>query len=161
MPFMEFLRGDVEESALNTFTKKELATPASRTESMAMLIWDVWLQIRESDVLDAVTTANNVKVGRTDIIVTDRFGLNDDVLWEWIHDLKPGTTQGSLSEYLIEHDDGGPHVRFDPPVLWPHSKIALTVEGKANTVKKMTGYLVVGYTLEKVSAGDFIAALVE
>ena len=161
MPFMEFLRADIDEDTLNTFKKITVATPASRTESMAMLIWDVWLQIREPDILDAVTTGNNVKVGRSDLVVTDRFGLNDDVLWEWIHDMKPGTTQGSLSEYLIEHHDGGPHIRFDPPVLWPHSKIALTVEGKANTVKKMTAYLVVGYTLEKVSPGDFIAALVE
>ena len=161
MPFMEFLRADVDESALNTFTKVTVSTPASRTESMAMLIWDIWLEIRESDIIDAVTTFNNVKVGREDIVVTDRFGLNDDVLWEYIVDVKPGTTQGSLSEYLVVHVDGGPHVRFDPPVLYPHSRLALTCEGKGNTVKLMTAYLVVGYTLEKVSATDFIAALVD
>lgn len=161
MAFLEFLRGDIAETVLNTFKKATFATPSSRTESMAMLIWDIWLEIREPDVLDAVTTGNNVKVGRSDIVVTDRLGLNDDVLWEFIHDLKPGTTQGSLSEYLIEHFDGGPHIRFDPPVLWPHSKIALTVEGKANTTKFMTAYMVIGYTLEKVSPSDFIAALVE
>ena len=161
MPFMEFLRADVAEESLNTFISKTFSTPASRTESMAMLIWDLWLEIRESDIIDATTTFNNVKVGREDIVVTDRFGLNDDVLWEYIVDVKPGTTQGSLSEYLVIHVDGGPHVRFDPPVLWPHSKMALTCEGKANDTKKMTAYLVVGYTLEKVSATDFIAALVE
>lgn len=161
MAFMEFLRAFVEEDTLNTFKKEEIATPASRTESMAMLIWDIWLEIREADILDAVTTGNNVKVGRDDIEATDRLGANREVLWEYIHDWKPGTTSGALSDYLVLHIDGGPHVRFDPPVLWPHAKMGLTVEGKANTTKTMQAFLIVGYTLEKVSQADFIAALVD
>ena len=65
---------------------------------------------------------------------------------------------GAIAHLMIER--GFPRWKFDPPVLYPRAKmyVGLRTAGFTNVC---SGFVKIGYTLEKVSKEDFIAALVE
>ena len=159
--FLEFINGVVVEASANTFIETEIPTPASRTEMTAMLIWHIEFDATSPDSIDALTTVTNVQLTRDTTT-----GLNnledDDLLARWSMSLGLGAVQGSLSEYAIIADlSDRPRVfKFDPPILYPRSSVFLGVQGTANVGLK-TARVRVGYTLEKVSQADFIAALVD
>ena len=159
--FLEFINGVLTESAANTFTELEIATPASRTALSAMLIWLIEFDMTTPDIEDAQTNVTNIQLTRDTTT-----GLNnledDDLLARWSISVAAGAIQGSLSEYLVASGlDPRPRVfKFDPPILYPRSSVWLGIQGTGN-VNVKTGRCRVGYTLEKVSQQAFIAALVD
>ena len=159
MAFMEFIRAEVTESAAGTYTETEIATPSSRTESMAMLIWVVkfgWSEVLLTDATAESMSVQLVKQSQSGII-----NLSDaDLIESVVENANAGQVQGSLSEFLYHRLPlQGSHIRYDPPILYPRSEMFLGVLGTAGSARSANCR--VGYTLEKVNPGDFIAALVD
>ena len=158
MAFLEFLRDRVVESAANTFTESEIKTPASRSESLAMLIWMVEFFLPFPSVEDGeqnVLQAHLAKKSQSAII-----NLEDSDLIAIVRsEVDAGGAQGSLSEYQVVAKTELIQ-RFDPPILYPKAEMFLGIAGVGNAAALAVSARV-GYTLEKVNAGDFIAALVD
>lgn len=159
MAFLEFLRASVTESVVATYAEEEVATPASRTESMAMLIWSVEWDMSFAEVIDTVRTQVQFGLAKTSQDAIG--GLDDpDTIFRVINQLEAGAVQGSLSEYLVAQGRSAGVRHFDPPILYPRASIFFQVQG-VNTIVTKQANARIGYTLEKVSPGDFIAALVD
>ena len=155
---MEVLRDQVTESAANTFTQREIQTPVSRSEKLAMLIWkiQIWPDIaEEEDTQDNSVIVQLTKSTATAVVVPE----DDDLVFRWRHGVRAGVNAGTLSEYLIERMD--PQVAtFQPPLLYAKSSIFLGIVGSGNSAAKAVGCHVY-YTLERIPDALFIAALVE
>ena len=96
MPFMEFVRASVTESAANTFTETETPTPASKTEKLAMLIHFAEIQVGNPDVEDA--QENDIGVQITDRSETAIVQISDTAaLFRYTVFVHAGSAQGSLS----------------------------------------------------------------
>ncbi len=159
MAFLEFLRASVTEKTVATYQEKEIQTPASRSESLAMLIWSVDWDMGFAEIIEAVKTQTQFGLFKSS--QTAIAGLDDpDTIMRVIHQLDGGSVQGTLSEYLVDQGAARGGIRFDPPILYPRASIFFAVKG-VNTVATVQVNARVGYTLEKVDAGDFIAALVD
>lgn len=158
-PFMEFLRGRLTETVSGTYCEVELKTPASKTEKLAMLIHKV---IFDGD--DLVCAADEWMAIRAALQARTKTGIpggisNSDVIVQWKRFYRSiGATPDSMQfEYSPQVID------FDPPILYAKDSIFLamlktylTTAGGTKTVDVM-----IGYTLDKVSDSDYIAALVE
>ena len=159
MAFLEFLRASVTETSVATYAEEEVATPASRTESMAMLIWSVEWDMSFPEIIDTVKT--QVQFGLSKRTADAIGGFDDpDVIFRVINQLDGGSVQGSLSEYLVAAGRIAGIRHFDPPILYPRASIFFQVRG-VNTLVTKQANARVGYTLERVDPGDFIAALVD
>ncbi len=160
MGFLEFLRGRVTETAANTFTEVEITTPASRTESLAMLIHQVKFATSMPDTEDA--QQNTVETQLTKTTQSAIINIDNDAQID-AHTIieAAGVVQGSLSEYYrLETQGIGTWRHFHPAILYPRAGIFLGVQGTGNANAR-TGQIQIGYTLERVSKDDFIAALVD
>lgn len=155
---METLRGQVTESAPNTYTETEIQTPASRSEKLAMLIWRMQIYPDPPSLEDGQTNTVRVHVAKqsaTAVLVPE----NDAVLFRYRKQLSAGAIAGTLSEYLSV--EVNPEVvTFAPPFLYAKSSLFIGMEGVGNAIALACG-LMIGYTLERVPAELFIAALVD
>ncbi|MBA7707494.1 hypothetical protein ES703_116367 [subsurface metagenome] len=155
--YMEFLRGRLTETISGTYCETEIRTPASKTEKMAMLIHKV---VFDGD--DLVCANDEWMQIRAALQKRSKTGIpggisNSDVVCQWKRFFRNIAQTSSQTE-------GGPwEIDFDPPVLYAKDgiwlamlKTYLTTAGGTKTVDVM-----IGYTLEKVAAQDFIDALVE
>ena len=159
MPYMEFLRGIIKQTALNAYAQVAIRTPTSKTEVMAMLIHDIELIQECPEVIDATITVLRYHIAdRTHTFV--RGQEVEGVLIFTSIGVNAGATQGTLSEYMSIWQEGSPYRHFDPPVLYARDEIYLGMESVACTGLHM-GVVQIGYTLERVSREDFIAALVD
>ena len=159
MPFLEFVRNAIVESAANTYTEEEIQTPASRSESLAMLIWNIESELAAPDVEDG--QSNTVSMGLYKSTQVGTPGMGDpDNLFRQANNVQAGVVEGSLSEYFRDKGEVHRFMQYDPPILYPHARIFHGILGSGNAAAK-AGDIRVGYTLEKVDAGDFIAALVD
>ncbi|MBA7703987.1 hypothetical protein ES703_112784 [subsurface metagenome] len=153
-PFMEYLRQRVAQTAANSFTEIEIATPTSKTENMAMLIHSI--ELYPSSYTDpapadsdwvALTVANKHHTGNLQI--------SDP---ECLAQFKALMTLGAVTN-LIEYA-GSQETKFEPPLLYPKAHLYLSIKSEGFAAA-LIGMFRIGYTLEKVSREDFISALVE
>ncbi len=147
-PFMEFMRLETERAeGPDEVLSQGFDTPTSKTEKMAMLIHQIHLfcpiaKVANGEVKIAVSerkleTTGDVDLGEPSVITKmECFQLNTEV---------------QSLEHRIQY--------FNPPILYSKRKIWLTVAVSIATNKKAS--CTIGYTLEKVTQEDFIAALVE
>lgn len=160
MAFLEFIRGTAS-SVAAAFAETEVATPASRTESMAMLIWHVEFDSTPPNMQDNVISS--VVMHLAESTQTGELQLeDDDLIVKDVQRTDTGTAQGSLTEYTLIYGNAfRPRTyNFDPPILYPRASVFFGIIG-INTALTKIGRFRIGYTLEKVSAQDFIAALVD
>ncbi len=160
MPFMEFIRDSVTESAANTYTETEIKTPASRTEKLAMLIWQMEIEAGLPDIEDAQSNATLTQLVKT--TQNTGLGLQDEDLLMRVNKLaNVGTVQGSLTEFQRYQELDASVIRyFDPPILYAKAEMFLGIVGSGNAAAGSSGARV-GYTLERVASEEFIAALVD
>ena len=156
---MEFLRAGKTEATANTYVEEEIATPVSRSENLAMLIWQVAFQMDRPDLEDA--QSNNMGVhlaseSKSALVTIDSNDIIHTVRWF----VEAGNVQGSLSEYAYDSMTGAVVWDFAPPVLYAKGEMFAQVLGEGNANAK-SAHVLVGYTLERVNAELFIAALVE
>ena len=159
---MEFIRGAVTEGAANTMTETEIAAPTSRSEKLAMLIWQVQFTQDDPDVEDGQSNAVVTKLyDRTIGTATAHRGIdNPAVIAEVEKIIHAGGVQGSLTEYYRDKLMPGYIASFQPPVLYTKESMFLAILGGGNANAK-GARVRVGYTLERVPIDLFIAALVE
>lgn len=161
MGFLEFIRGEIAESAANTYTEQELRTPVSRSESLAMLIHQIQFAPDFPDIEDGqANSISTVLAGRTStsiLAITDPDRLDGFAISN-----SYGAVEGTLSEFGQLAPLSAPAVwrHFNPPILFPRDALFLEIQGTGNATVK-TGRVQVGYELAKVDPGDFIAALVD
>lgn len=159
-PFMEWLRNRVQESAVNTYTEEEIPTPASRTEKMAMLIHQVQFHTDDPQVTEG--SYSSILTGLYSHSQSGAVGISDpDTIVAYQQFVAAGRYEGTLSEYW-EHREDPSIIYFDPPLLYAKAVIYHGVQGVQQPGAAVkTSDVRIGYTLEKVSDADFIAALVE
>ena len=153
-PFMEFLRGNVVQAAINTYAELQVPTPASKTENMAMLIHSI--EIHPSRLVDTTPTNGDfmeVHVAKASKAAS-AFIHDPDILATYKVETVINAGVGEIQE------TGQQVYKFNPPILYPKTNlyIAISSVGLAATAG---GKVRIGYTLEKVSREDFISALVE
>ena len=153
-PFMEFLRAKAVQSTANTYAEIMIPTPTSKTESMAMLIHSI--ELEPTNVLD--TTVNNGDLASMHLSKTHKtstLGLEDpDILARY----RAKVSLNAVFNTVVFQGERK-HV-FDPPILYPHTNLFLGFYTLGFTAASY-GIGRIGYTLEKVSREDFIAALVD
>ncbi len=153
-PFMEYLRANVLQSAVDTFTEKEIRCPTSKTENMAMLIHEI--EIHPLMLIDATPTNADVIHGQVTKKSKDALTLLYDP--DLLSLFSTYTALNAVFNQLLYR--GTMTRKFDPPILYPRASMFLGVHtaGMTATVRIAVR---IGYTLEKVSREDFISALVE
>jgi len=156
---MEFLRNRVQQTVVNTYAEEEIPTPCSTTEEMAMLIHFIHCHTDDPQVTEGDYSAITTGLWRHS--QTGGLTMQDpDCIFSYGQSVMAGRYEGTLSEYWEYYKD--PQVLyFDPPILYAKSVIYHglgTVQQPAGAMK--TSDICIGYTLEKVSKADFIAALV-
>jgi len=158
-PFIEYLRMRVEDSAAHIWTTIEVPVPTSRTEFMAMLIHWVYFHVARIVPVDGIDCAYALLLMSEDEAAVPT-PMNSAFIAEAERRMDAGSVSGTLTDYVSEYWAKPMRWDFDPPLLYTKKNIYL---GSMNTGAAAThvGCAIVGYTLEKVSQADFIAALVE
>jgi len=159
MPYMEFLRKYLKETAANTWTCEEIPTPASKTELMAVLIHQIrfWIPMPAArDGLRCEFMAQLISRDSNEPLSADDPGYIHGVCTA----IECGTAEGTLDEYEWTRMQGAETLYFNPPLLYAKDKLYLGVKG-TNLLVPYDAVVVIGYTLERVSREEFIAALVE
>jgi hypothetical protein len=155
-PFMEYLQTTVASSL--AVATEGLPTPVSKTEELAMLIHQIMIDPADPTFSAGVVTTISA-------CVTDESHEGDgltpplgdrSVLYKIDRRANEGIVAGAFSRI-----QSGPMIAyFDPPILYAKSTIYCEAEHSANAGGGDCEFKI-GYTLEKVSRDDFIAALVE
>jgi len=161
MAFMEFVRDIVTETAANTYTESEFAVPTSKTEELAMLIWEIKTQLDRPSIEDGETNTLHAQVtDRSETAIQGIERVGQIILHRRASDA--GAISGALSDYLDLRESGGDvqTVKWDPPILYAKSTMFLSLAGIGNSGAKSVRAKV-GYTLERVSREEFIEALVD
>ncbi len=156
---MEFLRGRSAETTVDTLNETEIRTPVSRSEKLAMLVWQIQATLSEPDSEDGVR--NTVDASLTEDTQTAIQLLSrDGTINAWQRALEFGRVQGTLSEFGMFVESVNLLQYYAPPFLYAKDAMFLQVQGTGNTGLKAVE-VKVGYTLERVPDSLFIAALVE
>lgn len=153
-PFMEYLRATVTQSAPNTYTEIQFPTPASKTETLAMLIHSI--ELHPSALMEiAPTSADSISAHLSEASKTSvRTIIDPDILAYYL----AFTILDAVASQLVI--TGEQKATFDPPILYPKAKLYLGINTTGFVAEKNV-ICKIGYTLEKVSREDFISALVE
>ena len=153
-PFIEFLRASIAQTAANAYIETQLATPASKTESMAMLIHSV-----EFEFTDLVDTAPaNADIISAHLSKTSKATIRTIVDPDIIALYLAKTSLNAVFNAIMEI--GTQKQYFDPPILYPKSEMFFGF-GTTGFTSVEGAQVRIGYTIEKVSREDFIDALVE
>lgn len=156
---MEFLRDAVTESANNTFTQSEIPTPVSRSEKLAMLVWQIEFFHDQLEAVDGQTVSLRVQLFSES--QTALLSFEDPDMVAEVHEAVGQVAQGSLSEYLVVASLAGPALKtYQPPFLYTKASMFLGIASVQATGVR-SGAIRIGYTLERVPDAIFIAALVE
>lgn len=159
-PFQEYVRGDLLESAANTFSELEIKTPVGRSINIAMLLHSVMALVGLPDIEDGQSNLTQVALydrTRTSIPTPDVSGL----LWFQDYSNNYGVVAGTLTEFSQTTVRGdSPNKLWQPPVLYAKDALFLGIVGSGNANPKRV-QIQVGYTLGIVTPEEFIAALVE
>lgn len=149
-PFMEFLRIETAAAADTETVSEGFDTPASRTEKMAMLIHRIHLfcpisKTANGEVKTAISDrelkeGSDIDLGEPGVITKmECYTLSTP-------------DQVQTNEHQITY--------YDPPILYAKRQIWGSV-ANAGSVGGKKCSAIIGYTVEKVSQVDFIAALVD
>ncbi len=153
--YMEFLRGKVVMSAIDTYKEDVIPVPTSRTEELAMLIHEIVAHTATPTMQAGAVTLSSWHVADRALDHTKNvfepgilaYGMNE------ANDLPAGLL--SYAGYLRIC-----HFYFDPPILYAKASIYFGIETEGEAAPQW-GMCRIGYTLEKVSKDAFIAALIE
>ena len=158
MPFMEFLRGKVIMTVAEAYTEKEIRTPVSKTEELAMLIHQIQVKMTAPPPVDAAIRETTMHIAdRTSNVILE---LDDPSSLFWhVCFVNFGTVEGTLSEAMVYWVPEVIRVNYNPPILYARDSIYLAVDSNHTTALPQVTCQI-GYTLERVSSADFIAALV-
>lgn len=163
-PFMEFLHIDGIESAVNTYTEHKFITPTSRTEKSAMLIHMIEFHMKTPDAQDNEAVYTNGQIMDEPLGAMDNIH-NPHVLLKVLEEASfPQQAEAAgappaLFEYRpVIYSRGQYLLYFDPPLLYAKQYIYAATESD-NSLNPCDFAGRIGYTLEKVSSEDFIAAL--
>jgi len=163
-PFLEFMGIKLTESAINTYTEKEAATPTSENENLVMLIHQIEMHVDHADTPAAAGTTDTT----AQIVDRSMSSLKNHADQELIalcqHSFRGALRETAAGVFTIVVDcslgERQRIVYYDPPLVYAKSKIYLGVKGSGNTVVKVASAKI-GYTVERVSAEAFIKALVQ
>jgi len=158
--YMEFITGYVTESAANTWTTAAIEVPTSKELTMAMIIHQV-----EMDIEPPEHTAVGGTVVMGYLIDDD---LEDRPMFDNTHVIYAKDQALYMDAAVAEvawasaetHILGGRVQTWQPGILYAKKKIYVGCEGVGQASAK-TVRVRIGYTLEKVTTEQFIAALTE
>ena len=153
MPFMEFLRGRVTMTETEQYTQQEIRTPVSKTEELAMLIHQVQLKIPYPPVDENAIRENMIAL--QDRSATEILEMDDPSSIMWHLTFTSHTAITGLLYWVPEIA----RWYFNPPILYARDTIWLAIDSTCPTAFPV-GLCQIGYTLERVSSKDFIAALI-
>ena len=124
-----------------------------------MLVHAIWLDTSRPTVIDATSVLIQAHLADRTLSAIGA-DSDDEILLVISTQIEAGLVQGSLSEYFFQSAPQGAHQRrFWPPFVYTRGEMFLAVD--SNNESALTAARVsIGYTLEKVSRIDFIAALV-
>ena len=152
--FMEFLRANGTPGAANGFKNVEIKVPASKTESLAMLIHRIDFYLDPEEDLDAPAHADKLTWQLCSSEQSAIIPINNSAIVDMaqLYDLLVTSGLAALT-FPIVHE-------FNPPILYAKDTLYLGIQtvgqGDADTMGVR-----VGYTLEKVTKDQFIEALVD
>lgn len=156
--FMEFIGGQLLITAGTEGVQQELELdlPTSKTETMAMLIHLIELDIADINGQAGDRVQSNVYLSKSSMPSKFRYHGSDILAW---YCLLYEMTVAAGECYIYE--SGSKLTYFNPPILIARDKLYLGHKGyEYDAVSTyVTGRI--GYTLEKVSREAFIAALVD
>jgi len=161
--FMEFLTHEVEESAAGTQTWSSFGIPTSAFDNYAMLVHLVAFSKVSPERIDATFCSHQAAIATRQPPALDGVdgAVHSDIL-AWIAMVNSlGQAQGTLSEYGLAWLIGGALVwLFNPPILVATDTLWHGVFSTGGTTAQVSAVRV-GYTLEKVTREQFVAALVK
>ena len=162
-PFIEFLRALNMMDTPNTYREVPIPCPTSKTEQMAMLIHEV---IFRPPTLETGTGKSPKKTpGIADLesysaqlMGQSQGGIRNLDHKDMIATLFRKVSLGAVWHWL--HEEMPAYWRFDPPILYPRANLYFGVL-TSGFAAAANFAIRIGYTLQRVSKEDFIAALVE
>ena len=158
MPFMEFLRGKIGQVTVGAYAEVEIRTPVSRTEELAMLIHMIECKLITVPIVAGAVTRSFCHL--CDRPSTEIRGIEEpECLFHHLvfTDAEAMADTSKLVQFLANE------IRvqlFNPAILYAKDAIYLGVNNE-NTPISTTATVRIGYTLERVSSKDFIAALID
>ncbi len=127
-----------------------------------MLIWNIEMFLNLPSIVDGSET--NFKAQLTDEQQTVIQGLDRETTLAIVERaVHAGSVEGTLSEYMLESLPWGQTQmvkRYDPPILYAKDSVWAACQGFTTTNLAQFQFRI-GYTLERVSSEEFIAALVD
>jgi len=151
-PFIEYLRADATQTAINTYKETEIPTPVGRANNIGMLIHEVTFE--QDTVLDAIADADRCIFHLALVSHTETKGINDDGIIAKTSKIFYFTTSGAVVFNMQETH------KFNPPLLVAKSKLFFGYNTAGQAAVK-TGNIRIGYTLALVDKDAFIEALVD
>jgi len=152
VPYMEFLRGKIAMIGAKTYAEVEIRTPVSRTEELAMLIHMIEAKVVKVPMVS--TETNDALCHLCDRPSDDIRGVEEpECLFHHLvfSDFETSAVQFFAQEIRVQ--------LFNPPILYAKDALYLGVNS-THLMNLSTATMRIGYTLERVSSKDFIAALI-
>jgi len=156
-PLLEYLRATVTETAANTYTEKEISTPAMPAVCAAMLIHSVEFDIQDSDLVTDARTLVNVGLQSESLstvpVLSDpeAIALASTITED---DSTAGSTVGKSENKKYQT------AYMARPVAYGRSNMYLSITGAVNAGAK-TSRVRVGYTLEIINSRAFVNSVVK
>lgn len=152
-PYMEFIAESVTATADQEYTENEFAAPTGRSENIAMLIHQVALQFTTSidtaAIGDRIVMCLTAKSKGTTLPTME----DPDVIAYVDYRFNALTSGGNYEKFSEVFN-------FAPAVLFSRSKLYVGIYHSGMSSARSAACKV-GYTLQKVPAGQFIAALTD
>ena len=156
---MEFIVTRANEAVAGTMFEEEIYLPSSKTETLAMLIHKVAIDITSLERIDATQTMVIAGLSKRSNPSSTRYGCDPAIIAGYGAALDCGMMEGTLSEFKVFQEYGEQVTYFDPPILIARDRLWLVAK-TYNQLSLTFVTCVIGYTLEKVTRDAFIAALV-
>lgn len=152
-PYMELLGKSVTTTADATYTQEELPTPIGRSENIAMLIH----KIRIEYVVNTLDTPALGDLLLAQVLARTKNAIitygDPDLMHKLAFVFNILTSGGGWNQMVAE-------ANFNPPILFSRSQLYLGCQTNGQSGTRQFDFQI-GYTLQKVSSKDFIAALTD
>lgn len=156
---MELLNIVATEIAINTTAEYVIHTPVSKTANIAMLIHQIRFELPPNTQVDTAIVDTHVQL-RKRSSTTGSLARNDPaIIATYAEFVSVGKVAGAAEKAIAYTSQGSRLIYYKPPYLVAASRLYLAVKSYNETVVHYA-LCQIGYTLEKVSHEDFIAALV-
>lgn len=158
-PFQEQLNVVAQETTINTTAEYEIVTPVSKSEAIAMLIHQLRFELAPPTLIDTLTVDTHVQLRRRSSTTGALARSDPSVIATYAVFASVNKVAGAAEKAIAYTEEGSKLINYDPPLLIAASRLYLAVKSYVETAVRY-GHCQIGYTLEKVSKEDFIAALV-